>query len=260
MKWFSVTRKEPCPICGKPDWCGRSDIGLVCCMRTEGGNPTKSGNGWIYRIGDIPGIPIQKYKPEKTYITPKEAIRLLSVWKKYTTDERVSELADDIGVSKRVVRKIGAEYSHHNRCWAFPMRDGDGQVIGIRLRNSEKKWAVGGSREGLFFNPELTSRDIVIVEGPTDTLAGLTLGLPTIGRPSCCGGVTLIADLCNRIRVKNVIIIADRDMPGRNGARTLANALESIVESVLVKSLPYKDIREFLNDGGTRMQIKGFLQ
>ena len=33
MTWRQVSRRLPCEICGKPDWCTRSDDGAVHCMR-----------------------------------------------------------------------------------------------------------------------------------------------------------------------------------------------------------------------------------
>src|SRR5262245_44814052 len=47
-----VTKSAPCPICTKPDWCTRSEDGvLVVCMREEKGSrrPMKGGPpGWVH--------------------------------------------------------------------------------------------------------------------------------------------------------------------------------------------------------------------
>jgi hypothetical protein len=42
-----VSRREPCPVCGKPDWCRRFDDGAVECMRIESPATCKSG-GWMH--------------------------------------------------------------------------------------------------------------------------------------------------------------------------------------------------------------------
>ena len=52
--WRNVSRREPCPICQKPDWCGVSADGAVChCMRVESPNPCPSG-GWFHFLVERP--------------------------------------------------------------------------------------------------------------------------------------------------------------------------------------------------------------
>lgn len=55
-KWREVTKRNPCPICGKPDWCSTLqafDSTLVCCRREPGGKEKVDKAGkryWIHRI------------------------------------------------------------------------------------------------------------------------------------------------------------------------------------------------------------------
>lgn len=47
-----VNRKEPCPICEKPDWCSRSTDGeVVICMRVRSSRQTKNG-GYLHLTTD----------------------------------------------------------------------------------------------------------------------------------------------------------------------------------------------------------------
>lgn len=127
------------------------------------------------------------------------------------------------------------------------MKDGYGNYIGIRLRNEwGKKWAVTGSQAGIFIPTIKPEKRVFVVEGPTDTAAGLTLGLYTIGRPSCCGGVTHIVDFVKQAKVKEVVIVSDNDEPGIKGAQELQRWLK--VPSCLLL-LPTKDLREYLRFG-----------
>lgn len=55
MAWPLVTKREPCPICGKPDWCNRSPDGaMVACRRVDTGEALKhkvdrsGGEYWLY--------------------------------------------------------------------------------------------------------------------------------------------------------------------------------------------------------------------
>ncbi|MDP9473504.1 MAG: hypothetical protein M3Q71_23050, partial [Chloroflexota bacterium] len=45
------TRRQPCPICSKTDWCRSFEDGWTECMRVEGGKPTRNG-GWLHWTGD----------------------------------------------------------------------------------------------------------------------------------------------------------------------------------------------------------------
>ena len=49
MEWFhKVSRREPCPVCGKPDWCVVSnDGGTAICFRVESDRPHGKG-GWVH--------------------------------------------------------------------------------------------------------------------------------------------------------------------------------------------------------------------
>jgi DNA primase len=140
------------------------------------------------------------------------------------------------------------------------MTDAAGNVVGIRLRRLDgSKFAVRGGNEGLFL-PAIDPTDsrLLVCEGPTDAAALLDLGYRHVaGRPSCSGGVKLLVELVQRRRPADVVIVADGDEPGRRGADNLASILLvyiPIVRVVLPKR--YKDVREFVQAGGTRPQLE----
>ena len=155
--------------------------------------------------------------------------------------------------------------------WAFPMLDGAGKCVGIRLRRygSSDKWSVGGSRDGLFYDPELEpreavyngvkGRELVVVEGATDCIAGYALRLPCVGRSACQTGAEMLRDLCARLGAGRVTIVSDNDeykfrpdgtpwRPGQEGAQTLAQRLGRTYRIV---TPPKKDLREWLAAGLT---------
>jgi 5S rRNA maturation endonuclease (ribonuclease M5) len=146
---------------------------------------------------------------------------------------------------------LGIAWSNEGNAWAFPMYDGDDRVIGIRLRSeSGKKWAVTGSRAGIFVPLEFaTRRRIVICEGPTDTAAAMSLALAAIGRPSCSGGDEYIRRYCERAECDEVVIFADRDNVGRVGAEKLARELR--IRTKIIAPHGKKDVREWVKSGAT---------
>jgi len=55
--WNRVSRRSPCPVCSKIDWCSVSTDGAVaCCMRVESGRALRNG-GWLHRLIDEPSYP-----------------------------------------------------------------------------------------------------------------------------------------------------------------------------------------------------------
>jgi DNA primase len=162
----------------------------------------------------------------------------------------------DLGVQMQALKHIEAAWSEENEAWAFPMRNGADEIVGVRLRSPEKKWAIKGSINGLFV-PRCTPQETaVICEGPTDTAAALSMGYYAIGRASCmCGN----ADLKRLLRLKGVrqvVIIADRDTPGQRGAEKLAVDLAMKHKLVIPQT---KDIRQFCVNGGNRATMDAII-
>lgn len=259
-KWLRVSRVHPCPQCLRPDWCGISDDGaLICCMRVQSERPTKNG-GWLHASDAKRTLPIIfQRKPEPT--TELNVEQTLKEWKRTACGNRsIDDLAKELGVSADSLRMLGCVYSDQIHVSGWPMRDGNNNYTGLRLRHKNgRKWSVKGSHPGLFLPQCEAQPEALVVEGGTDVAAGLTMGIFTIGRPSCNGGVNDLITAIKRLKIRRVSIVADCDNdkvrpngevwnPGIQGARGLADLLP--VPSRIV-TLPVKDLRLFVKQGGT---------
>jgi len=137
------------------------------------------------------------------------------------------------------------------------MFDGEEDFAGIRLRSNEgDKWALRGSRQGIFLPDMAVPEETLVVEGPTDTAAAVSLGFHAIGRPSCTGGVREIGTFCRRRGVKRLSVLADNDRPGIKGAREFCTRVGVLARVVV---LPAKDLREWLRHGATRQAVEACL-
>lgn len=261
-EWIRVSQKTPCPICGKDNWCTYTEDGASCCMRSPTNKPMKNG-GWLH-LPDAHRKPIVYFQaPRKS--SQEVTVDIPSIWRGMMKDWvsagkssllKIKSLADSLGVDVSTLDGVGCAWSENYQAWAFAMRDANDQVIGIRLRNEQgEKWAVKSSKAGLFYCDWLLGPTCYIVEGPTDTAAAMTLGVPTIGRPSCLGSEDLVNSLLERKKVKRVIIVPDHDKPDKNGRRAgLAGALTLQVKIKIPSMIwtpPAKDIREFLINKGS---------
>ena len=235
-------------------------------MRVESAHPLKNG-GWFHPFGDSkPQRPVPPVPQVKPIINPA---KLLREW--WTAGNTIQlspvALAQSLGVSSQALISLGCVWAPPHRAWAFPMRDGYGEITGIRLRSDDgRKWAVRGSKQGIFI-PDTDLQPVVyLTEGPTSTAAALTLGLYAIGRPSCSTGGLEIKVALKRLKVSRAVIVADNDdkpnglRPGYDGAVKLAS---EIGIKRVIWSPPTKDIRDFLSAGGTRQiiesEIKNFV-
>lgn len=265
--WVRVSKRMPCPICGHHDWCGITSDGAVArCMRVESARPSPSGEGgWIHTLGDeVVPRPVVNHPPNPRPNVDWE--RLLGKWRFNTQPGQLRRLATGLGVTTHSLERLGAAYAAQYKAWAFPMRNGRGYIIGIRLRNDAgQKWAVRGSHQGLFWPDMNTGADpLIITEGPTDAAAVLDLGFDVVGRPSCSGGTRLLQQAFERGTSRDVVILADRDepkkrpdgttwYPGQEGAEQLAQQLAGLTRSTrIIKPLKGKDARAWVQSGATR--------
>lgn len=261
-KWIRVTKASPCPVCLKPDYCGYSADGVVArCMRVP--SAKESNGGWIHMLSE-PRRPLPPPMPDRPVGPPPDFAQIMDALRYDTTRPMLSALAESLGVSISALDALDASWWAASKTWAFPMLDDTGKAVGVRLRNDKgRKWAIPGSKQGLFYDPRMKAsgdRVFYVCEGPTDTAALLTMGYPACGRASCAGQVDHVTGLCERLGFKRLIIVSDNDAakvrhdgslwyPGAEGARALADACGMPYKIVLP---PAKDIRQWLRDGATR--------
>lgn len=256
-EWLRVSRRKPCAVCSRSDWCTVSANGSVaCCMRVESSKQLHNG-GWLHRLcenGDWQGSYVGRVAVVERR-TPKDFGRLAERYERAACDAKVARFAGELSVSFESLRRLHVGWD--GTAWTFPMTSASGTVTGIRRRFPDgRKLSVKGGREGLFVPNGLPERGALLVcEGPTDCAALLTLYSPAIGRPSCRGGVRLLCEFC---RGRPVVVLADGDEPGRIGASVLAQALRLYCLSVRIVRPPLgmKDTREWVRRGGTMQEIQ----
>ncbi len=221
--------------------------------------------GWLHSLVADPK-PVRQLPPPRPTI---DAARMMRNWFNRTTREAYSRLAKLIGVSVESLISLKCGWAPEYHAWGWPMRNGAGAVVGIRLRaESGRKWSVTGGHEGIFF-PSTEPQDTVFVpEGPTDTAALLTIGKFASGRPNNAGGISHLSATISRVRViRRAVVIADNDPdkllpngkrwnPGLDGAQRLAN---DIGVPCCIVVLPAKDVREAVQLGMTGELLDSFV-
>jgi 5S rRNA maturation endonuclease (ribonuclease M5) len=260
----------------KGDWCTFNERGSGC-MRVE--SPVQMRNGGWWHPNNLSGgvgtdtNEAQFHEPStrrrndagESSVPPAQTLdcdALLRKWQQ-SQNGQIEPFAATLGVSQQALRALGCVWAGDHRAFAFLMVDAQRSVIGIRLRNERgEKWAVKGSRSGLFMNQNMmsgTTKDqynvCLIVEGPTDTAAAIDLGFGVVGRPACLGCEDLVVSVAKQSPRVRLIILADADEPGQRGARRLQEKLRK----AKIVTLPAKDLRAFLNAGGTKEILNGFI-
>jgi hypothetical protein len=187
--WQRVSKRRPCPVCEKPDWCmfagEASNPDAVICARIE--SPKRCGeSGWLHhlrhdgptwsprvrrielsarRIALTPGPSpkgqgdegeniFSKGQGDNIFSKGREEIdfdKLAADCAAAVRPEALDKLAVALGVSVESLRRLRVGWSAKHRAWAFPMSNATGMVTGIRLRlPGGKKLSVRGGKEGLF--------------------------------------------------------------------------------------------------------------
>lgn len=240
-----VSPRNRCPACGKGSWCfWLEDGSAIVCMRAESGQ--RWGEGWLHKLD---GTPVE-YTPQ-----PKPAAQAKdfeTVWRDLVRDTPggfAGEYAHKMGLPADALSSLGCA-RYQSGVAAFPMYHEDRVCIGVRLRSvAGKKWAIAGSKQGLFVPDMPIGQQVIICEGPTDTAAVLGLGLYAIGRPSCMGCEDMAAWFCHR---REVVIMSDHDGAGHRGSQRLASVMIRRARSVkVIEPLTGKDMREWATSADT---------
>ncbi|MCH8344703.1 MAG: hypothetical protein IH983_12040 [Planctomycetes bacterium] len=182
--------------------------------------------------------------------TEADFARLAHDYQAAVDDAALLSFARSLGVSAETLKHLGI--GRHRDTWVFPERDANGRIIGLSRRLPDgKKLAVNGSRRGLTmvwpldaYAGSSLNDPILIVEGATDTAAGLDLGFVTIGRPSATAGAEHLRSLH---KGRHVCIVGEHERSGvgKSGAKGIAQALLHDAASVQLIFPPaeYKDLR-----------------
>lgn len=263
--WKTVTGAAPCPICGRPDWCGTSGE-VVRCMRAPESAPagwreikTNDDGGVVFGPASAAGRQPRRKRESTGRDLDQEAERYIEA----IDDQLLDELAGTLGVSGDSLRQVRCGWSSAINAWMFPEKDANGRVVGFvrRYRNGAKLSGAGEHR-GLCVPADFAQFEglILIVEGPTDVAACIDMGLRAVGRPSNTGGAALLAEF---LRDREIIIVGENDQkedgkwPGRDGATRIALRLATEWNRSVRWALPpegFKDARAYLNhfDGDPR--------
>jgi len=186
---------------------------------------------------------------------PSDFEAMATTYTQKVNSDALQTFANKIGVSIKALQSIGI--GHDDEAWTFPEYDASGSVIGIARRFDDgKKMMVVGSSRGLTYSPQsiTESSPLLIVEGQSDTAAGIDLGFTTIGRPSAMGGLAFLATIASG---RDVIVIGENDNAGREGANMAAVGLIDTAKSVHTIFPPeaIKDLRAWKHAGVTREEI-----
>lgn len=255
--FLRVSRLRLCPVCHRPDWCMVSkddpeNPPLCICSRTES----------RIRYGDAGWLHVLDAKRDRR--PPRHEVRIdCRKAEDHGAEARryfeagaahLPRLSNELGVTVEALRRLRVGWNNEERCWTFLLFNAAGVCIGINRRFADgSKRVVAGHRIGLYLPHDLplnlAGQTLLIVEGGTDTAAGLDFGFQTIGRFSCESCGEDLRRLVQQRQPRRVVIIADADEPGRRGAARLAQSLRRFCVYLNVIEPPAKDLRQWKQAG-----------
>lgn len=240
-------------ICGGWVWCGRCRDG---CIRVN------KGNQGLYRLtGEqrrtIPSPPARQRPQHES--ADWEAMAAAFVAAAEAKPGVLSTLADQLRVSVDSLRRlrVGIKAGASGVIYTFPETDAGSKAVGINQRLPDgSKRAIKGSTRGIYFdrdNLATATGPVYIVEGASDTAAGLTMGYRIVGRMNNRHAAFL--DELLRDEREAIIVVGENDQkpdgrwPGMDGARETAKVLANKLGLTIFVSQPpryVKDMRAYL--------------
>lgn len=250
-EWREVSKREVCPVCGKPDWCSvvgpEGAIEAAVCMREESANARANG-GWFHRLRESSDWqpPAQRDgKQPRTFATAAEAMAALEkslgpksrVWKYFNA------AGEPVGVVARWDRSTGSKE--------------------IRpVSRAAGGWIIGAMPERpLYCLPEIKpAQAVFVVEGEkaADAIRSLDLVATTSSGGSAAATKTDWAPLAG----KTIVVWPDNDQPGEKYLATVVGLLSKlsprpVVSVIRPEGMADKaDAADWLAAGGTREQLE----
>ena len=215
-----VSKDAPCVVCSRHDWCCRL-ARYHLCMRVESDRPSPKG-GWLHakeaECAQRAYIPPRK--PRKSDAELRDRFAPFCAESEKNALDKLERLSVQLAVSVEALRLLHVGYAvvGDQACWTFPERNHRGWIVGVTRRlvapkdGQRGKLCMSGSRRALTYCDgwDKFPGPIYLVEGGSDTAAGLTLGLCVVGRPSNVGGIDMLASLLRPHR-RRIIVVGERD-------------------------------------------------
>lgn len=270
-----VSKRQRCPICGRPDWCMvryDDDKALAAiCPRTE--SKHRCGDAGYLHVLEA-GSHQKRSGGKQIHLVPMRDYRTLAQRLAEATPlAEYERLSTSLGVTVaslqalrfgyvagEQLRKFGIRFCGH--AWAIPMHDYRGRVPGLRLRlPNGRKVAAKGSRNGLFIpcQPGHSSGPLFIAEGESDTAALLSMGVRAIGRPGALACVEAVVRHVTSQGERDVVVMGDADAVGEAGAAKVAEDLSAMGVNTRVAVPPAKDVRAWFQAGATSCDLRALV-
>lgn len=122
------------------------------------------------------------------------------------------------------------------------------------------RWTLGQVRRVPYRLPELLSavaagREIWIPEGEKDVLSLVGIGLAATCNSGGAG--KWLPEFATHLTDANVVIVADKDDPGRAHARQIRDSLEGVAQTIKIVEAPadHKDVSALLGSGGNISEL-----
>jgi hypothetical protein len=178
-------------------------------MRQASDHKVEKG-GWIHRLNGTITPMVSNTTIQK--LTPAVLIDLNRRYREAVIPGELASLAMKLGVSVDSLNRLGVGWD--GSAWTFPMKDGEGTIIGIHRRFPDRKLCLGGSKLGLFIPRDTGDGDrnpLLICEGASDTATAMSAGFDAIGLPSAGQGFDHAELFIRKNSRRHVCIMADLD-------------------------------------------------
>lgn len=252
--FYRVDEAEPCPICGSTKWCLIAyNRRKVLCQRNRSWK--KHGKaGYVHYISDEMLTMAPPPKQKRSYKSSKAVERFYR--KQHDDVDLICTQASLLGLTGRSLVYMRSLYCREKAALVIPMFNSNLNMCGLQFRRSDgKRWSLKGGRLGMFMSVTFNPKEIIgITEGATDAAALCASGFTNVlGRPSCSGGELVTRAILRDSPRTPIVMFADPDECGQEGARGLAASLPNPIV-ILTPKNEDADTRKVLCGHGLSFQ------
>ncbi len=240
--WREVTRADPCPICGRPDWCRSNSSGAVECHRV-----VDESVGDYRRVGTTGNARFAVYRRPGGDADDEPRPRPLRRAHR-SPEDAAAALAVELGGVVATIYWWSPTFCRVRV--ALP----DGGKTFRPLTKGRLGWTCRAPDRPhpLYRVAELPPNGpVYVVEGEKAADAGWSIGLPC----TTSGGCTSAPDGdWGPLTGREAVVLPDNDDPGRQYARAVVEALRRLAPPATVRVIelpglpPSGDLHDFVND------------
>ncbi|MCP4261786.1 MAG: AAA family ATPase [Planctomycetes bacterium] len=231
-----VSRGNPCPICGKSDWClvAKDGSAAICPRISQGAVRYIQEAGYLHRFNDYRGY-LRRIKKRKTKKKMVKKLKAKKRRKVLRPTRKFFEYTDEKG--NKLFRVVRVDHpSKPKKIWQERFINGKWKRGTTDPRTKESLVHKTLYNQLQLLDPKRSKEVVHLPEGENKVEVFLKMGFLATCNP---GGAGKWCDEYSKLlKDRDVVIFSDNDWPGKKHSRQIRDSLLGKAKSIRIVELP----------------------